>query len=131
MRISDWSSDVCSSDLERSVERVEMRKHQLGKHQHRGDGIDAEIEEFRRPADDDPDRDLGRRDLVAVLLERTGVAPGLLLGRGFDRHCSSAPAAGTIEPGRGSRKQGPRPPTRPPPPQDKQPRDWTTTPTYK
>src|SRR3546814_12396797 len=55
---------------ERSVERVEMRKHQLGKHQHRGDGIDEEIEELRRQADDDPDeseeRSVGKEGVKTV-----------------------------------------------------------------
>src|SRR3546814_6620385 len=53
---------------ERAGERVEVRKDELGKHQHRGDGIDEEIEEFGGAADDDPDRDLGGRDRMAVVV---------------------------------------------------------------
>src|SRR5271167_2249275 len=43
----------------------------LREDQHRSDGIDEEIEEFRGPADDDADRDLARIDLIMIMRAST------------------------------------------------------------
>src|SRR3546814_6740300 len=60
MRISDWSSDVCSSDLRGEVERLGA----IGRHRHADDAArmaDHEGDAFRR-------RLGGRHDQVALVL---------------------------------------------------------------
>src|SRR3546814_7686567 len=64
MRISDWSSDVCSSDLDPGQER--HRQLQLG----------------RNSAEPDPDhRMLGGRRLRRLLHQRHGAGTGRAFGR--------------------------------------------------
>ena len=66
-----------------------MREDDLREDQHRRDGIDEEVEEFRRPPDDDANRDLAladgmvvRMDVARVPLEARGVQGRLPFGIG-------------------------------------------------
>src|SRR3546814_15292065 len=47
MRISDWTSDVCSSDLSQFTERVDDDTHE---HVHQGDIDDQEVEQIQNVA---------------------------------------------------------------------------------
>src|SRR3546814_18058306 len=62
MRISDWSSDVCSSDLDDAVEVVAgLGKEELAEHQRRGCAIEEEFIPF-----DDRARHRGAHDLLQI-----------------------------------------------------------------
>src|SRR3546814_16642324 len=90
MRISDWSSDVCSSDLQRQLERIDDLDP-LGRPDP-ADGVDRrgeerEIEERPEPADEEHDfggdeqdhavaeMELHHRRVIAVLRFLDDVAP--------------------------------------------------------
>src|SRR3546814_4962509 len=70
MRISDWSSDVCSSDLAQARDCDPVV----------GGGLRAALEEMRLSADalHDPE---GLKERVASSLERIDAARGRLMGR--------------------------------------------------
>jgi hypothetical protein len=53
---------------------IDEREEQLREHQHRGDGVDEEVEEFRGAADDHAQRDLARSDAVRVGVHPARVA---------------------------------------------------------
>src|SRR3546814_3250174 len=91
MRISDWSSDVCSSDLQPDVERHEpdrcAQPHRgyglLGRDDQTRQGADpvASIDRDARPGEPEPAE---RPDAVA-LSKRTAPAPPPFKGAGADR----------------------------------------------
>src|SRR3546814_9501810 len=76
MRISDWSSDVCSSDLNPAIGRGARRKDPCGDHHHRH-RPDARIwRHFRRISTPYPDRfrsfdRIRRIELLSLLLLRS------------------------------------------------------------
>ncbi|KIU01360.1 hypothetical protein QU38_02040, partial [Staphylococcus aureus] len=71
---------------ERALQRIEKGEDQLREHQHRGNGIDEEIEELGGAADDHADRDFARTDAVAVAVQRTDIALGGKGGDGIAAH---------------------------------------------
>src|SRR3546814_9630815 len=75
MRISDWSSDVCSSDLLARLERLDHRDRGIG-----GDGeVDADVRADRR------DQHVGDADDIALQVEpRTARIAAVDRGIGLD-----------------------------------------------
>src|SRR3546814_17406378 len=75
MRISDWSSDVCSSDLLARLERLDHRDRGIG-----GDGeVDADVRADRR------DQHVGDADDIALQVEqRTARLAAVDRGIGLD-----------------------------------------------
>jgi len=71
---------------ERAFERIEIGEDQLGKDQHRGDGIDEKVEEFGCAPDDHANRDLARPHRMAIVVDRAGIAFGLGRGDGVGHH---------------------------------------------
>ena len=55
------ASAKIAKDSSVPVSGVDIGEHELGEHEHRGDGVDEEIEVLGRAADDDADRDVARR----------------------------------------------------------------------
>jgi len=55
--------------IDRPLQPVDIREHQRREHEHRGDRVHEEVEEFGRAADDHADRDHARRDMLAALVE--------------------------------------------------------------
>ena len=71
---------------QRALQRIQIREHQLGKHQHRRDGVDEEVEEFGRATDHDTNGDLAGVDRMAVGIDRARIAFSLCRGDGVCRH---------------------------------------------
>ncbi len=60
--------------VERAGQPIDIREDRRREDQHRGDRIDEEVEEFRRPADDNADRDLaGANMMVAPRIHGAGI----------------------------------------------------------
>ena len=57
------------------VSRLGEREDQRREDDHRGDGVDEEVEEFRGAADDDADGDLAGTGLVVAVLARVARLP--------------------------------------------------------
>src|SRR3546814_6132818 len=80
MRISDWSSDVCSSDLEQALEEVGLRRRLAGGQGRRAEGDARE----RRP----PVRIRAQGDLMFGLGGEAAVLPGPCLRLEDLRHAA-------------------------------------------
>ncbi len=59
--------------IERSGQGIDVREDKPGKDDDRRDGVDEEVEEFRRPTDDDADRDLARVHVAVAGIGETHV----------------------------------------------------------
>jgi hypothetical protein len=63
-----------ASAIKRAGQVIREGKNQARKNNHRGDGVDEEIEEFRGAADDDPGRNLSRIRMFVADLDHAGIA---------------------------------------------------------
>src|SRR3546814_2611488 len=77
MRISDWSSDVCSSDLQVCLEGFDERRIHAR-------GIVGRGQFLQRP-----DQSLGDETAAVAAEVAAGIRPGVVVDRGIDGHVDS------------------------------------------
>src|SRR3546814_20902293 len=83
MRISDWSSDVCSSDLDPLAQAPGGAVGRLRRGAARPRGVGAEGQRYRQQADAAADRTRQRRSLPQrYAARRAAPAPARLVARG-------------------------------------------------